>query len=184
MIYKGSPNIFFTLLKDNSSSDSGFLSCQNQWKVTVKKDEKANFCSPLHSWSLRDKPINVNVWQGGSLFYTHLKKNKVHPKDFAVLFKFLCITRQSDFPVTVYYTLTRAVWCKLQIPYSWCLSPVPCEQYVMRIAQLASAWKVWSIQEQLCYNIAGKYTWNTEFLKRYQSCIHPILNKIKKITQF
>lgn len=113
MIHKGSPNIFCTLLTDNSSSDSGSLSCQNQWKATVKKDEKANFCSPLVSWSLKDKHINVNVWQGGSLFYTHLKKKKVHPKDFAVLFEFWCIARQSDFPVTVYYTLTRTVWCKL-----------------------------------------------------------------------
>lgn len=93
MIHKGSPNIFCTLLKDNSSSDSGFLSCQNQWKVTVKKDEKANFCSSLHSWSLKDKHINVNVWQGGSLFYTHLKRNKVRPKDFAVLLEFWCTAR-------------------------------------------------------------------------------------------
>lgn len=108
MIHKGSQNTFCSFLKVKSSSDSGSLTCQNQWKVTMTKDEGVKFCSPLHSCKLQDKPINVNVWQEGSLCYTHLKENRVQPKGFPVL-AFWCFKRQSDFPVTVYYSLPRTV---------------------------------------------------------------------------
>lgn len=109
MIHKGSQNTFCSFVKVNSSSDSGSLACQNQWKVTKKKDERAKFCSLLHSCKLQDKPIDVNEWQEGSLFYIHLKENRVQPKDFPVHPAFWCFTRQEDSPVTVYYTLTRTV---------------------------------------------------------------------------
>lgn len=109
MIHKGFQNSSCSFLKINSSSDSCSLYCQNQWQATMKKAEKAKFWSPLHSCKLQDKPTDVHVWQDGSLFYTHLKENRVQPKDFPVLLAFWCFTRQSEFPVTVYYTLTRTV---------------------------------------------------------------------------
>lgn len=42
------PKYLLLILKVNSSSDSGTASCQNHWKATVKKDERAEFLFPLH----------------------------------------------------------------------------------------------------------------------------------------
>lgn len=107
-------DLWFT--RESKTSSAHFSSVKGNSDPALPKSKSLRkrmkkLSSALHFAASHLRTI-ASVWMYGKEVHYFIltqkqKHNKVHPKDFAVLFEFLCTTRWSDLDVIVCYTLTR-----------------------------------------------------------------------------